>query len=378
MRMLIVCLGVYAFLTCLGADADEVAGGRRVDVHLYGSGDAATDAKLAPWYREIGVTDLWVYMLEGAFPQDQRAEAQLSIEELQGFGFLETYSKNGLRYWWFERPVPDFAYVTYERPDGSKADLWDSSAETEAFWNGVCERVREVYPEVGKAGFRGLVFDNEAYYSYKGDESGKEKPWVWGGHEDQYGLGGNYHKRGLQVGRAIKAVWPDAKVIMVYAFGYPGERWWYQGFKDAGLEVFLGAEHTYGAGPAKEGTAWYQSWWQGKRTKEMCDLKRKQFPFVRDNQHVMAGVFPVDFKNSRPNYLAKYFREQVDSAANGDPAGAIPIWIWPEGPFTPESWKSIACQEGETPDDYLKVLREFSAAFARRPIPEAGGKKTGE
>ncbi|MCL5098627.1 MAG: hypothetical protein M1608_14075 [Candidatus Omnitrophica bacterium] len=335
---------------------------RRTDIHLFG-GDLSPDAPLASWYHRLGITDVWLYPLKGAFPQDQRSDTQRTVEQLEHDGVLAAYQHNAIRYWWFERPVPDYAYETEKRRNAPGIQLWDNAPETQDFWRGVCESATVIYAQARSAGFEGLVFDGEAYYSYKGDESGKTKPWVWGGHGDQYGLQGNYYKRGRQVGEAIQSVWPGAKIVMVYAFGYPGERWWYQGFKDAGLELFLGAEHTYGAGPAKPGGQWYQSWWLGKKTKATCDWKRTQFPFIHDNQHVIAGVAPIDFGAHTPNYRAQDFREQVDSAANGDPAGPIPVWIWPGGPFSPQSWKETDFADGNAAQDYIRVLHDYSRAF---------------
>lgn len=333
---------------------------RRVDVHLYG-GDIAVGAPLAPWYREIGITDVWLYPVKGAFPQDQRPETQKSAADLESDGVLGAYRKNAVRYWWFERPVPDYAYETNQGTEEHKVHLWDDSEVTQAFWAGVCERAASVYAEAKKAGFQGVVYDGEAYYSFKGDESGKEKPWLWGGHEDQYGANGNYYKRALQVGGAIHAVWPEARVILAYAFGYPGERWWCQGFKDAGLDVYLGPEHTYGAGPARPDGQWYQSWWRGMKTKATCDWKRESFPFIADNKHLIAGLSPLDPGPKAVNYEARYFREQLASAANDDPAGPIAVWLWP--PITPEGLKEIKYLADDNAAAYLNALRDFSTAF---------------
>ncbi len=348
-------LSVMLMAPCLDAGA-----GRRTEVHLFG-GDISDGAPLASSYRTIGITDVWLYPIKGAFPQDQAPESQQRIDALKQAGTLDAYKKESIRYWCFERPVPDFAYETEKRADKPGLHLWDSSPETDAFWKGVCERAAAVYSEVRAAGFAGLVYDGEAYYSFKGDESGKEKPWVWGGHAEQHGAEGNYFKRGLQLGKAIQGVWPGAKVILVYAFGYPGERWWYQGFKEAGLDVYLGLEHTYGAGPARPGGEWYQSWWQGRKTKATCDWKRTLFPFIADNQHMIAGLFPLDFGVNAANYRAQHFREQMDSAANDDPGGPIAVWLWP--PFTPEGVSKIKCLEGDSTDDYLKVLRDYSCGL---------------
>ncbi len=356
----IIALLVLALVSNAVAWGGDAVPSRRTEVHLFG-GDVNAGAPLASWYHGIGITDVWLYPMKGAFPQDQRPETQQSAEQLGKAGVLEAYRKNAIRYWWFERPVPDYAYETQKRPDAPGVNLWDNSEPTRVFWAGVCERVSKIYAEARKAGFEGVAYDGEAYYSFKGDASGKEKPWVWGGHEDQYGVGGNYYKRGLQVGKAVQAVWPGARVIMVYAFGYSGERWWYQGFKDAGLDVYLGLEHSYGAGPARPGGQWYQSWWGGKKTKATCDSKREAFPFIVDNKHMIAGLFPLDYGPKVPNYEAKYFREQLASAANDDPAGPIAVWLWP--PISPEGLKGIQYMAGDNAAAYLQVLRDFSRAF---------------
>jgi len=351
---------------CRHAQAAEPAQAlRRVEVHVFG-GDRSAGAPLAPWYREIGITDVWLYALQGAFPQDQRPETQKSVDALESEGTLAAYREEGLRYWWMERPVPDYFYATSEPDPEDSAHLWGTSAHNDALWADVCRRIREIYPKVREAGFAGVVYDNEAYYSFQGDESGQEKPWVWGGHQAECGKDGGYYARGLEVGRAIAEVWPDAKVVMAYAFGYAGERWWYQGVAEGGVDLIIGPEHTYGAGAGELGDAWYQSWWQGRTTKQTCDWKRTVFPFIRDNRHVNAGLFPIEFTTKKPNYLARHFREQLASAANDDPEGPIAVWLWPQGPFTPESWKTVEFAPGDSADAYLDALRDFSQGCSER------------
>ncbi len=334
---------------------------RRVDVHLYG-GDIRDGAPLAQWYRSIGITDVWLYPLRGAFPQDQRPETQKTAEHLTAAKTLKNYRDNSIRYWWFERPVPDFLYLTGKKKDSPTSHIWSDGTKTDKLWRDICDRIRKIYPTARRAGFTGVVYDNESYYSFAGDESGKKKPWIWGGHEKQYGKDGNYYRRGLQVGRAIHEAWPEAKVIMVYAFGYKGERWWYQGVHDGGAKVLIGPEHTYGAGRGELGSLYYHRWWNNRKTKAVCDDKRKQFTFATSNRQVLAGFFPIDFGKRKPNYLARYFREQLASAA-GDDESPIHVWLWPQGAFTPESWKSVEYADGDSAEDYLQALREFSSAF---------------
>jgi len=86
---------------------------------------------------------------------------------------------------------------------------------------------------------------------------------------------------------------------------------------------------------------------------------------MQSNQHMIAVLFPIDFGKKAPNYLARCFREQVSQTANSDPHGLIPIWIWPQGPFTYDLWQEIVFAAGDTAEDYLQVLRDYSLAFAR-------------
>jgi hypothetical protein len=338
--------------------------GRRVEVHLYG-GDTRNGAPMAAWYHSIGITDVWLYPFRGAFPQDTAAEDQRSVADVEQGGTLEEYRRQNIRYWWFERPVPDFFYVKHKTSAFPQAHLWDSSDLSNRLWEEVVDKISATYAEVRRAGFRGVVFDGEAYYSYQGDESGNEKPWLWAGHSAEYGKAGNYYRRGLQIGRVICKVWPESKVIMVYAHGYEGEKWWYRGVQDGGVDLYLGLEHTYGAGPGELGNQWYQSWWQGRNTKQTCDWKRTVFPFVKSHARMIAGLFPIDFGKKAPNYRARYFRQQVSQAAGADPQGPIPVWIWPQGPFTPQRWQEIEYADGDDAEEYLQVLRDYSQAFTK-------------
>lgn len=325
-----------------------------VDIHLFGA-DMTAGAPLAAWYHGLGLNDLWLYPCAGAFPQDQRPEDQRTPE--QAAELAAAYRQHGLRCWWMERPVPD---VFYAQAKGEGRHLWDGSAETDRRWAEVCDKIKTIYPRVKAAGFTGVVYDNESYYSYQGDEAGQDKPWVWGGHGGEYGEAGQYYRRGQQVGLAMLAAWPEIQVVMVYAFGYPGERWWYQGLKDAGVQLLLGPEHTYGAGPANDlGGAWYQSWWQGRHLLDTLAWKRSQFPFVTANAQMIAGLFPIEFTAKKPNYRAQYFREQLQEAAGAD----VAVWLWPQGPFTPESWQQVQYAAPDTAEDYLKAMREFSAGL---------------
>ena len=148
----IAVLLTFVATVCVGAEPRQ-----RVEVHLYG-GDVRDGAPLAAWYRSIGVTDVWLYPVKGAFPQDQDPKSQRSASDLAAAGTLDSYRKNNIRYWWFERPVPDFAYMKRKKGDSPRSNLWDSSAETDAIWSDACHKMGTVYAKAREAGFRGIVW----------------------------------------------------------------------------------------------------------------------------------------------------------------------------------------------------------------------------
>ena len=63
---------------------------RYVEVHLYG-GDTRDGAPRAKWYRNVGFSDVWLYPVRGAFPQDTRLDDQRSVADVQQRGTLAEY-----------------------------------------------------------------------------------------------------------------------------------------------------------------------------------------------------------------------------------------------------------------------------------------------
>ena len=328
----------------------------RIEFHLFG-GDMTPGAPLASWYKNIGITDVWLYPVNGAFPQDQPRDTQLNVAQMEANGILATYRKNNIHFWWFERPVPDYMYYVDSRVPGAPRDvIWSSSATADARWKSICDGIRSLYGGARNAGFEGIVYDTEAYYSYKGQGI----PWLWQGHEGQLGPLGNYYLRGKQVGDAILSVWPNARVMLVYSFGYLAEYWWYKGLQDSGVDVFLAIEHTYGAGPAKAGDHWYQHWWRPGMLAGVVSDKRSSFDFIPDDRHIVSGLFPIDFGTKNLNYEFRYFMEQISQARRLSGGGPFAVWIWPQGPFTPDSWQSVAYPEGVSANDYFELMRSSS------------------
>jgi hypothetical protein len=328
----------------------------RIDIHLFG-GDLGPGAPLAAWYRSVGITDVWLYFVKGVFPQDQPPESQLDLASLEDTGVLAGYRREGIRFWWFERPVPDYLYYLNMGLAELESDgIWGRSPSVDRIWESIGISIANTYGRVRNAGFSGLVFDNEAYYSYKGSGT----PWLWEGHSRELGLNGNYYRRGLQVGQYIQAAWSGAHIIMVYGIGYPGEYWWYRGFHDSGVDLFLAVEHTYGAGPWKPGDQWYQHWWSPLQLKGVIASKREVFDFIEDDRHILAGLFPIDFTLKSQNYAFRYFAQQLGQAAQL--SGNVPfgVWIWPQGPFTPDSWQTINYTDKSSFADYWEIMKSYS------------------
>jgi hypothetical protein len=93
--------------------------------------------------------------------------------------------------------------------------------------------------------------------------------------------GGLYYQRGRQVGDAINKAWPGAQVKMVYGFPYFGLQQWVKGHYDAGLNVKIAVEHTYGAGPCTPGQPWFTCAWGGSNTSVVAAHEAANWPCVK-------------------------------------------------------------------------------------------------
>jgi len=81
----------------------------------------------------------------------------------------------------------------------------------------------------------------------------------------------------------------------------------------------------------------------------------------------------MDFGIGKAMYRAKYFRERLSIAANDDPKGPVHVWLWLSGSTTPEGLRTMKYAPGDTAEDYLSALRDYSTAFAKkRKWPEHG------
>ena len=249
---------------------------RRLSVAYYGAPNSNVSAADAAFFKSVGVTDAWTPYLAGAWPvdccdcrrpgheskscaTDAKGGAAVyakeglhgglvSLQQAKDERLVETYQAAGIATWFFERPVPDFQWTHSAGTIGK--GLWNNSdPQIDAGWEALAANISTVYPQVKAMGFAGLVYDNEGYYSGTCKDPGPVS-CLW--HErsafdktvDGKLVRGNYYKRGKQVGAAIAAAWPNAQVIMVYGFPYPGLVQWAQGHIDAGVRVQIGTEHT--------------------------------------------------------------------------------------------------------------------------------------
>ncbi|MBN2309836.1 MAG: discoidin domain-containing protein [Candidatus Hydrogenedentes bacterium] len=307
--------------------------------------------------KELLATDLWVSFGETGFPE---TTSNGSFAMAADSGILDQFEARGIRWWLNEHEA--FTFMV-NGPD----DLHD-----EQRWLTTLRQMRDAYGQACALGFRGVVFDAEDYDGVPEDvrkryEDTADHVDAWTFHEE-FGLGGMYYHRGRQVGGAIEAVWPEGIVIQLYEArmydGIPGCRdgnyWWLKGIHDAGVEVWLATEKTYGAGNREvdepSNLPHLQYWFVDLDT--FIGVVFAEYPFAT---RVLPGFHPWNMRTRSINYLPKYLDEQLEKAAGltqahwiyceGNPRGGDP-----RGALDPD----ICAKYKVTPEDYL-------AEFKRHP-----------
>jgi len=361
---------------------------RRLSIAYYGASNSnVTDGYLSV-LKTSGVTDAWVPYMAGAYAMDccKKNEAAykagglhaglLSLADVKAQKLVESYSVAGIRPWFFERPVPDFEWT--DTPGAIGRGLWNSSAAADAGWSALVANITSVYPQVKALGFEGLVFDNEGYYSgtCKDPIDGHLESCLWCQRDASGNTSANYYKRGRQVGEAINKVWPGARVVMVYGFSYPGLIEWVRGHIDAGLNVLIGNEHTYGAGPCS-GPYYKGQWYQcafgsfsGSGKHHLNELLNHEYdswpaaPSLR--QRMTAGIGPLGlggYGPPAPQYESRYLQEQLQSALCDQADGPIDVWLWLAGKLDATNLALInrtAAEPGGA-SDYTSLLYAYSS-----------------
>jgi hypothetical protein len=364
---------------------------RRLSISYYGAPNSNVSAATASFLRSVGVTEVWVPYLAGAWPVDccgSHAYAKeglhgglISLRQVREERLVQTYGGAGIRTWFFERPVPDFEWTGTAGTIGKA--MWNASAEIDEGWAALAANISRVYPEVKALGFAGLVFDNEGYYSGVCKDPGPVSClWHQSSAFDRTVGGklvrGAYYRRGKQIGAAIKAAWPEVKVIMAYGFPYPGLQQWVQGHVDAGVDVQVGTEHTYGSGPCS-GPYYTGRWYQcafevqcgphndcAHQLSGVLDLESKQWPPGLVKDRMTAGIGPLalgGYGSPAPQYESRYLAQQLHSALCDDAHGALDVWLWMAGALRPQTLAKInrTASEPGGAHDYTSLLYAYSS-----------------
>ena len=318
------------------------------------AGDIERDylRKLDYLANDLGATDLWLDYIATAFPQTNNNSG---FEIWEQTGALKAFKKRGLRYWLSEHE----AFTTMiGTPDALRDDL---------AWETTLRQMRKIYAKAYSLGFRGLVYDAEDYTHVP--DAIKQQYADFADHVtpfsffEEFGYGGYYYQRGLQVGRVIK----ESKLgtlIQVYEArmyaGKPGCRdgnyWWLKGIHDAGVEIWVATEKTYGAGnreiPPIDSPEHLHYWFV--RLPQFMIEAHEAFPFAA---RILPGFHPWNTRTKAPNYLPRYFDEQLSLARNCTEA----YWIYTEGTSNAGDPRDVLSREictehGVTPEQYLEVL----------------------
>ena len=356
----------------VGARPAYVAGGGRGDAerHLMGwTTDFQNDYKNKVDYfdHELGITDVWIHGVEDAFPTTFN---QGGFPALIGTGVLDDFADRGIRYWLGDHE----AFCTMVRDVAALRD--------DTRWNAVYAKAATIYTQARALGFKGLVLDAENYYPVTPQavamyQTNGENISSWS-FSDEFGTDGDYYRRGLAYGNVIKSTWPECILIQVYeALAYGSNRqgnyWWLQGIHDAGIEIWVSTELTYGAGNNEIAPDHLGRW--HVNMSQLITTVRGLYPMAT---RILPGFHPWNIRTGRPNYLPKYLAEQINQARN-QPG----FWIYTEGlklggdpredanrdiPF----WES----NDVTPQDYLRCFKRDTSAPTGTILINGGGAST--
>jgi len=313
---------------------------------------------------DLGVTDLWLDYVETAFPQTNHNSGFAPWVASDAFTQLRS---RGIRYWLAE-------HEAFTQQVNAPADLHNHRA-----WQTTLRQMRALYAEAKRLGFRGLVYDAEDYNGVTKETTARYEDvadhvdaWCFA---DELGYSGMYYQRGRQVGQVIKEAW-DCPLMQVYEArmyaGKPdcraGNYWWLLGIHDAGVEIWIATEKTYGAGEGEldgKGMLPHLVRWF-VRLPEFIPKVQEAFPFAT---RILPGFHPWNTRTRRPHYLPRYLDEQLTQAANCAPG----YWIYTEGTSHAGDPRDVLdaalCEEaGVTPEQYLSVFRKHPTG--KTPLQE--------
>lgn len=315
--------------------------------------------------QDLGVTDLWLDYVETAFPQTNHNSGFAPWVES---GALREFRRRGIRYWLAE-------HEAFTQQVNDPADLHNDQA-----WETTLRQMRDIYARARELGFRGLVYDAEDYNGVTPQATARYEEvadhvdaWCFA---DEFGYGGQYYQRGLQVGRVVRAVWGGPLLQVYEARLYAGKGdcragnyWWLRGIHDAGVEIWIATEKTYGAG-AGEITGpdlpdHLNRWFV--RLADFIPTVQQAYPFAA---RILPGFHPWNTRTRRPHYLPRYLDAQLTLAE----ACAPGYWIYTEGTSHAGDPRQVldpeTCRQANvTAEEYLEVFRRHPTA--RKPWPPA-------
>ena len=332
--------------------------------HWWGGDTKADFLDAMDYLDEIRVTDIWIDKIASVMTNSR---PNYGFDVLVKSGVLKELKKRGINYWLSEDE--GFGGLV-NHPD----DLRD-----ERKWRTTLSHARQVYAQAKKLGFRGIAMDAEDYQTPAdpavlekyGKAADAVECWTF---YDEFGYAGHYYQRGLELGKVIQEVW-GCPVIQFYEAvmydGIPncrdGNYWWLKGMSDAGVEIWIGTEKSYGRGNKElyDPEVGYPEF----VTHSFIDLPafigdvHRRFPFAA---RVIPGFHPwiTGFGGGVPNYLPKYLDEQLSITENG----AFGCWIYNGGtPHAGDPRKVLGNKEflekhRITAQDYIDVFNKHKTS----------------
>jgi len=306
----------------------------------------------AQYLTDIGVTDIWIDYVETAFPQTNN---NIGFNDLVASNALKELKKRDIRYWLGEHE----AFTTMVT---SVDDL-----RNDAMWETTLREMKKVYSKAKELGFNGIVMDAENY-------SGLYEKYIvpeftdhftsWS-FKEEWGYGGEYYHRGLQVGKVIKETMGSKYIQLYEARLYAdkndcrqGNYWWLKGINDAGVDIWIATEKSYGAGNREiqyKDLPEHLFYWFIE-TPDLVEQVMTQYPFAK---RVIPGYHPWNTRVKVPCYLPKYFKEQIDNTK----VLTESFWMYNEG--NPKNGdprltldRDFCKKYGITPEDYFDVLNK--------------------
>ena len=135
-----------------------------------------------------------------------------------------------------------------------------------------------------------------------------------------------------------------------------GNYWWLKGINDAGVDVVIAPEKSYGAGNNEivSSESPHLHYWF-INTAELVNWVYNEYPFIKG---VIPGFHPWNVRLGVPMYKPEYLKEQINNATSLTTA----FWIYTEGNVKNGDPRLTLNREkckkyGVIPEDYIDILK---------------------